>query len=641
MATSSRGLALATLLQAHWADVAEAARVSSQGQAAEACAVRLPCQQWAALPEFPTWCQRDAYISGCLIKTACRFQCAALGFGRTPVAANVRPAQQYVQQPVQQPVQQSSDGEFCHFYKKDPRTYCAGDTPYADQTGFVKDKCQSLCAPYLTGNSGNEHTGGDAASPPGLTPGNAPSIGEQKPEPVGGLGADHQFCSYYADTYPKGEDLARVCFNNYFENHTVKENCPTLCSPYDAAEEKPEESTPAVTGKYAELLGYHEASSCARQPACAPGGYNRQMRPSFQWDIQTGCWQESCIQQFDISTEVQQFRPRDKVQNFKAAVQMLHKLYPLSAKQMEYQEQFAKQAGERDLVHARFMSGVFNFMHDDTVAEWLNVVNQPSHENTHVHHTTSGVFRPSPVFSYEIRVPWLTTCTEYFQGLCQYGTFMNDHVINAFPRQREIFHLFGEEITEGGIGGADYFRGEESECGSPTRPPGCYRLWSIMTETEAYLHGNLGSAAFRASVGKANKWQPYQIPEGNSNNGAAFPIAFWSLANVYYLQLIQQKYNDVWQKLLGNGEDWTAISEIFLAHIDRAAWYLRLALDVNELKDSLHLRGAPPKFPPQKYLSNKCRRLQKEALEKNDVLAALRAAVIKRKGQSTVALTDQ
>merc|ERR1712173_115626 len=108
---------------------------------------------------------------------------------------------------------------------------------------------------------------------------------------------------------------------------------------------------------------------------------------------------------------------------------------------------------------------------------------------------------------------------------------------------------------------------------------GCQQLNGLMSETEAYLHGQIASSVFGTGVGAGNYWIPHIIPHNNADSGGTFPVAFWSLANVLYLQRIKTRYPRTWDNLLNQGsEDWRKISELFLAHIDRSTWFLRLTL---------------------------------------------------------------
>jgi len=385
-----------------------------------------------------------------------------------------------------------------------------------------------------------------------------------------------------------------------------------------------------IAPEYVQLLTWAAPTISTCSPAaCKTGGYSQQQPPQFSWNICTGCWSETCMRNVNFEDAVKLFQTEDKASAFSAGVKLLEKVYPIGARMWEFQKQMAEvkvaQTGTVDVLENPLLHGVMGFLEFEDKKKWTSCVNTPVHENTHVHHSSTGLFRPSNDFAYAIYPPWKRPCNGQF---CQYE-MENDRSINIqFPRRAEINDRFPEDI-QNGIGGPNYFKAKTCDPDHEGGELGCQRLDGLMTETEAYLHGQIASSVFSTGVGAGNAWKPDIIPPDNdANNGATFPVAFWSLANVYYLQLVQKEYPHTWANLLNQGsEDWTDISELFLAHIDRATWFLRLSLDINDMTDDWHKQGYPPSFPPYKAISNKCRKLQLEALNENDVLTPLREAL--------------
>lgn len=324
----------------------------------------------------------------------------------------------------------------------------------------------------------------------------------------------------------------------------------------------------------------------------------------------------------------------DQRSGFVACESLMNKVYPMGTAMWEYQRGLVKTATGNawDLNHT-YLYGVMGFLktNDEGMIACMNV---PVHENTHVHNSCAGTFRPGNLFSYSITPPWEVPCTRG-KG-CQYPMEQNSVMTSRFPRRRELWDQLPEDVKLAS-GGPNYFKASKCDDNHEGGELGCQRVQGLMTETEAYLHGAVASSWLSTSVGLDNQWTPRVVPNCNEcNQGAPFPIAFWSMANVYYLRLIatSPQYADIWNNLLGRGtEDWTSVSELFLAHIDRATWYLRLALDVNDLIDVWHSQGYGPEGA-YKALANKCRKLQLEALARSDVLAPLRTAVVAGRGGS-------
>jgi len=550
------------------------------------------CAALQANPSFPKWCGQHALVpdgSNRLVSKVCPAACAsALGRG------SVRPPQAAVP---------AGDNPLCgQLYDTEHKAlYCSGDMYFNNDknAGLIRDVCKNMC------NS-------------------APAGGD----PV---------CKFYAD---QPEPTRRIYCTTDFkagDGRLVREVCKQLCASYAAGAGQPGAGPAAPVGgagnagAYAELLGWKpKPSSCPAPDNCIRGGYGGAQQPQFSWDICSGCWRESCVRDLNFEAEARMFRPNDKAADWDASIMLLSKAYPLGASMWDFQRQKALAEAKRnggspwDSIQ---LQGVINWQDLKDLENWANTVNGPTHENVHVHHSSTGIFRPSNDFNYAIQSPWQKRCLGGPQS-CVYDMEEEFSVTDQFPRRGEINGLFDKDIQDA-LGGPRYFSGDLSKCSDLNQEKGCQRLHGLMTETEAYMHGQVASSVFSTGVGTGNTWTPKIMPYQNAgNNGATFPVAFWSLANVYYLQLTKKKHPETWQNLLGRGpKDWRKISELFLAYVDRATWFLRLSLEANDMTDDWHQRGIPPAIPPYKALTNKCRRLQQKALEDDDVLTPLRKAL--------------
>merc|ERR1719251_824668 len=105
----------------------------------------------------------------------------------------------------------------------------------------------------------------------------------------------------------------------------------------------------------------------------------------------------------------------------------------------------------------------------------------------------------------------------------------------------------------------------------------------LFTETEAYLHDSPSSSWLNDGVGQSNSVTP-SINFNKFNSGAPYQLAYWSFANVLYLQRIKSNYQQTWNKMKQKGDSYHAkVGKLFLAHYDRFNFLLRLYVDKNKV----------------------------------------------------------
>jgi predicted metal-binding protein len=173
-----------------------------------------------------------------------------------------------------------------------------------------------------------------------------------------------------------------------------------------------------------------------------------------------------------------------------------------------------------------------------------------------------------------------------------------------FPQRKEIWDMLTDDIRQQQMY-VSYF--------NPDKAQGDYRLFGLMTETEAYLHMVPSSSWLSDGVSSSISVRP-SLKLNMAMQGDPFAQAFWSWTLVLYIQRIKTDYPSTWSKLL-SGDDvrYKEVARTFLAYHDRFSFLLRLYVDKNDITTR------------NRDKINHCRDEKAKALRNMDVIALLRA----------------
>jgi len=311
------------------------------------------------------------------------------------------------------------------------------------------------------------------------------------------------------------------------------------------------------------------------------------------WDLDAGCWWETCVKDVDVTAEKAAFVPHDYDKAQDILLRVYDKVYPFGASLFR---------NARNMKGLNDCSGKFRKWVDtmNGMGSWtafLDALPTTLHETIHCAHGNNGEFRPGLladdlVFAYE-------DCSG---GSCRWDDSFED----SFPMRNEIWSRFPSKVQS------------ESLYSTYFKPGGSFseqRLGGLLTETEAYLHDVPSGAWLNDGVGDTFSVNP-RVDVNLLDNGNPYALAYWSFAGVVYLQRIKSHYQSTWQKMKQKGDSKHAqIGRLFLAHYDRFNFLLGLYIDQNDVTMRF-----------KKELADLLRTEKVNALAKDDVITELRTA---------------
>jgi len=311
--------------------------------------------------------------------------------------------------------------------------------------------------------------------------------------------------------------------------------------------------------------------------------------------MKSGCWQETCVRDLDVTAEKRAFVPNDVDKSLDIFIRLFDKVYPFGSWLFRNAKTWT---GQRDC------SASFKYwMVERTpkaLTSWNNFLgNLPLtiHEVVHCMHGNNGK-----------HVPYLSKSDDEFTwkkcsgGICRsYTSF--DH---GFPKRKDINAGIPAEVKSYGLYYELYFV-----------KMGHQRLDGFLSETEAYLHDSAASAWMNDGVGKGISVKP-SVDVTRSNMGNTYSLAYWSFASVLYLGRIKSHHKSTWQKMKQKGDSKHAvIGRLFLAHHDRFNFLLELYIDKNGVTDDSKKAG----------LTKLLREEKKKVLAADNFVEELRAAL--------------
>jgi len=311
----------------------------------------------------------------------------------------------------------------------------------------------------------------------------------------------------------------------------------------------------------------------------------------MSWDMNTGCWWETCAKDVDVTAEKAAF----VANNYDVAQDILFRVYD---KVYPYGAYIFREC--RNMKGGNDCSQKFRKWFENKLGSWqsfLDAAPTALHETIHCVHGHNGEYRPGLLDNL------LIFTQESNNGM----NLVSDAWLNTFPKRNEIWSRFPSKVQNEDRLYYIYYKPGESISEQ--------RILGLMTETEAYLHDVASGAWLNDGVGATRSVTP-PVNVNLLDNGHPYALAYWSFANVVYLQQIKSHYQSTWNKMLQKGDtSYAQVGRLFLAHYDRFNFLLSLYIDKNDVTMTMN-----------KELTDLLRSEKKNALAGNDVISELRTA---------------